>query len=368
MPTRAPAAPEDIVAESNDYNEGAELAPLFEGEAVSDAELRGETTEEEPAISEPTGETRSDEKDTGDEETGKEEEAPAKDEEKEGDAAAKEEEEKPAAEDDTDKGKDDAPKAPPEGYVPVAAVQYERQKRHTAQAEADALRAELEGLRAKASADEEGLADFKVLTTKEFDNLLEEDPDAAAKYQYRYQRYREHQDNVVKEQAASTRAKEQSNTMVREGTAAIKALLPGFGTAGDKEVSALVEYAEKHGFDPDVLDDVTNPATKIVTAKGDQYILGAGAASIVKMIKNAHAVPSAENLRKEIEAELRPKIEAEVQKTLVEKVTSGNDFKSLDTVTTTSDKDVRKPSRILSEAELAKLSPDEQERYLGAAA
>jgi hypothetical protein len=358
------AIPDEVTSiDAEDHNADAEVTPLFSDESVSDADLRGEPTEEEPADSGPTGETEdkeSSEPEGGDKETQSVSEAKP-----EGEVENKEKPDESSTEDKQVEEKP-ADSKPPKGFLPVAAVQKERRKAQSLAVELEAAKAEIEAMKEQ-TAEPDELEDFKVLSIKEFQDLLSEDPDEANLYQYKHQQYLERKREAKQAEQAKERARATEMSIISEGLDECEKVLPGFKDQSNPDIQKIADYAvDEIGIEPDILYDMTNPGTKIVNAKGEQYILGVGAAQLIKMIKTAHAVPSAESIRKEVEAELRPQLTAEIQKDLIKKLKSGEGFRSLDSASASSRKEAAPVTGgSMSEKEFASKSPEEQRELLG---
>ena len=317
-----------------------------------------ESTEEkkETVTSEPVGTPKETDPDKATEEA----EAKAK-----ADALAEEAKLKEAEKKEPEKA--DSTKPPP-GFVPHEALQQERHKVKSLKAEIQKLQAEHEKLKAPKTEPEE-FKDFKVRTTEEYKQLLEADSDAASLYLYNYNRYLEHQNSIQRQQTAEKQASDAEKSLVIEGATEIEKIVPGFYRDKDPETDSLAKFAVSNGFEPGLLYDMSNPATKIIAANGDKYVLGAGAAQLVKMIKNTFAaigkIPNESDIRKSIEAELRPKIESEVQAMAIAKLKGQDAFHSLDSATSSSEKKIKSSTGAISEKDYANLSQAEQAALLG---
>lgn len=317
------------------HNEGLELGPLFESEVVSDADLKGEsTTEESPAASEPSGEQA----------------------EKTEQAAEKEEatpEEK-------------AVEKPPAGYVPHEALKQERQKAQSLKAELKAMQAQLDKLTKPVEGDK--FKDFKPLSVDEFKQLQEDSPDEASVYLYEYNQYMESRANKAEVEESARQAESAIKELVIDGSQEIERIFPGFHEGKNDEAVQVAQYGVDKGLNPDLLFDLTNPGTKIVTHDGTQYILGRGAADIARFIKSYRDTATSLNeteLRKKVEAELRQSIESDAKKQVIDKLKFDDGYKSLDSATTTSDKSIKQRSGTVTESEFARMSPAEQAALLG---
>jgi hypothetical protein len=360
-PTPAPqtlpdaSAPADSTRTNFDnLNDGFEYAPLFGGEDVSEAALMGQAddTAEKTADAEPKVESKPDEK--------PKEEAKAEDKKPEEEAKDKE----PPKEKEPDK--------PPPGYVPQAALHQERQANKNLKAEVQRLSAELaKATTAPVEAKEsDAFKDFKVLNDAEFEQLLEEDPDGATRYQYKFTKYRDHQSKVQARQMAEQNATRARTAMITEAAAHINEMLPGIHEGKNETVPALVDFAQSNGVHPEWLQLLTDPRTEVITHDGKSLLLGNGAVQVVHLVKSAFEkvsrTPNEAQIRSKIEAELRPKIEAELQQTLMSKLQADPEsFRSIDQIAGTGKKDSQPRMGVPSESEWARMSPAEQERMLG---
>ena len=329
-------------------NDDTDYEPLFENE-------REEPTEKETADSEPKGESK-----------GLEQEEKA--EEKEEPEPEKAESEKKEPEEEKEPEKDEKPKKPekddkpPPNFVPSYRLKQETQKRQTLEAEVKTLRAEL--AKAKTTPVEgDRFEKFEVKSSKEFRELQEEDPDVAAAYLYEYNQYIEHRREKDRQETAEKQAKEADRILIQEGAYEVGKVLPGFYEENDAETQKVATFAVDNGISPDILFDLTNPATRLTSSKGDQYVLGTGAAQVVKLIKDFALLPDEDSLREQVEKELRKKIEEELKGEVLEKIKKDEKFQTLDSTTTSSEKKASQSRGLMTEAEWAKL-PDEDRRQL----
>lgn len=380
---------EDIRDNIDDPNADLEFEPLFDDESISEALLKGEeedATGKQTADPEPKGETEDPKK--ADEKTDAEKEAEKKAKEEADAKKAADDLEKRAKEagktvdeikaEDEAKAKAEAEKEKPdEKDEQISGLNTAlRQERKTTK-QLKARVAELEASTTKdaekdAEKDDE-FKDFKVLSNAEYDELLDDDPDEAARYLYKFNRYQDHQRKIEQGQLEKHKLQSAMTELVNDGIDAMEKIIPGITKGEAKEdAKKLTEFAIKIGFDNDVLSALTDPGTRIITRDNDGFILSDGAAMIVSAIKSAYDASSVnkDQIRKEVEAELRPIIEAEVQKTLIEKLQKDPEsgFRSLDMGPGSGLKDTQIPSGPLSEADYARLTPKEREALLGAQA
>lgn len=330
-------------------------------ERPSEAELKGEEEEkkEEPEKKE-EGEKP---QETPDQKKGEEKKA-----------ADSEPTGKEKAEDKKEEEKKEEPEKPPEGYVPKQALAEARGQNKALKDEIQSLKAEVATLKAKPQEkaaqvqDEAEWKDFKVLSSKEFNELLDEDPSEAVKYQAKLIEYREFQrqkDDAKKAQAAS---QQKMQDLITDWTEKIAEAVPGIYEEGSEVGSQLATFAEQHGFgDAAYLEAMTDPRTLIIPYGQDKtYLMGPGAASLLKLLSNAQKKISnadPDKLREEIIKEHRPKIVEEVTKELTSKFKDTNTgFRSLGKVPGGGE-EISGP-RPLSEEEWAKLPPEKREQYL----
>jgi hypothetical protein len=346
------------------HNDGAKFEPLFD-EGVTEAQLRGDdATGDKVADPEPTGDNA----------------------EKKAEDTEKPEDKKPNAEGKPDEKKADDKKdekaEPPKEVVQeltkkdehiaglTTAVTQERQMVKRLKQEVQRLSAENQTLKApKESTDKEAaeFKDFKVLTGEEYDTLLEDDPDQAARYLYKYNRYRDYQDNVNRQRMSEHQAKNAEREIVTYGMQQLEKILPGVTQGKNEMAGVLTDFAIKHGVAAEVLAVLSDPGTKVVTAEGENLLLGEGAAQFVQLIKSTFEAISNVPTREKIEAELRPKIEAEVQEKLIKKLKQdpSGGFRSLDRIAGSGDKDTKSFTGILTESDYAKMTEAEQQAVLG---
>jgi hypothetical protein len=250
--------------------------------------------------------------------------------------------------------------------VPVQAVQEDRQKIKGLKAEIARLKAE--SVVTKDSKSEDRFKDFKVKTSEEYRELVNKDPDEAAIYMYELNEYKDHRAAEESKKSAEQHAEQSRKELISEGAQEIEKILPGFHKGENKDAPALAKYAVDEGFSESLLFDLTNPETTIIGQDGNRYVLGPGAANLIKMIqkmKNASGI-SKDSIRKELETELRPIIEAELQKTVLSKIKDpSGEYHSLDKVSASGKKETKAFSGTISEREFNQMSESDQRAYLG---
>lgn len=346
--------------------EGEEFGGLFgDEEKLTEDDLKGESPKEDK---EPEGES-SQEKEEPKKEEGSEEEKPADSEPKdEPKAEEKKEEEK------KEEPKEKAPDKPPPGYVPQQALTESRGQNKALKEQISHLQAEINTLKAKPqepTQDEAEWKDFKVKSKKELDELIDEDPSEALKYQARlieYKDWKKEKADAEKEKAESTR---RMQSMVTEWTNKIAEAVPGIYEEGSEVGVQLADFAVEMGFDDATyLEAMTDPRTLITPhGQNQSYLIGPGAAGLIKLLSNAKSkvasTADAKDLRKQIEKEIRPQIIEQVTKELTDKIkgTGKSGYKSLSSVPGGGE-DVATVGRKLTEEEWAKKPPEEREKLL----
>jgi hypothetical protein len=253
--------------------------------------------------------------------------------------------------------------APPKGFVPTKAVQEAREENRYLKEQIKSLQEKVDALaqsRETKAENEDAVEDesFKVLSKFELIELAEESPQEAIAYMLELQNYKERQVEKQQSEKQKAEAHEQAKALFKESADLMEQAVPGiFDEKSDTQMK-LVEFAESLGFTEDLFF-LTNPETMIVLpGETTPRYLGKQAAGVLKFIaglKDKVAVDSETIVKK-----LRGEIENEVLKKVK---SSGKNFKSLNDITT-SESDVPKAKRSLSEAELMKLSDKELHAYL----
>lgn len=366
-------APEQGGQETMDVSMDMEAFGLFEDEAsISDDDLMGtgEETEtgdgtetpgeNETETSPPSGEEGNDDPDKGESGTEKGPDKPSAEPEK----TADDETGKPA--DDGEAGDEKTPQKPPKGFVPHEALHQERAAHRAAKDEIGLLRQENEALKAQVEAGpskSDEFKDFKVLSQEEFDDLVEEDPQEAIKYQAKAARY-----EAVKRAESTTKAQKQAqhaqfSRIVDETANAIEEAVPGIYDEKSTVSKELGDFAIKHGFDPNFAGALTDPRTMILTPGANAPVpLGAGALGVVLMVKNLRGQIRAQDpeaIRKEIEEQVRAKATAEA----LDKIKDPNAPPNIGSAPAAGEDLGRTAPK--DEASWEKLSPDEEDKYLG---
>lgn len=366
----------DIRDNIDDINEGSEYEPLFKDESlVDESVLQGEsdpgekTANPEPKDAKP--EKKDDKEDRAEETKPKDEKEPEKKDDEKQDTKEK---------DDKDPASEEKPEKPPAGFVPQEALHEERSKLKSVRAELEQSVAEVKRLSAELKTvttrkpddkEAEEFKDFKPLSTAEFNELVDEDPDAAQKYTYQHQRYSEYLKSKQEGERAEIEAKRSEENIINSAGARIDEMLPGVFKGENDLAKKLGEFATENGVSPPVVDILTNPKTKVITDDGRHLLLGHGAAELVGLLKSAFekvsAVPDENSLREKIIEEVTPEIEARLQKELIAKLQNDpSGFVSLDDAPG-SDKRESKPSvtGIMTESDYARMSESERQAMLG---
>jgi len=331
-----------------------ELPDFFTDEGVTEAELMGSNPEEEAKTGEETGKAE-----TGDEKAGSEGEETAKTEEDadkaKGDDSGQDDDAATAK--PTEEGADDAvTKKPPEGFVPYQALSEERTKRQALAQQLADLQAENESLKSK-TGDAEKAEEFKVLSDDEFDELLEEDPQEAIRYQHKLQTYQREQGNKAAQEDIE-------NEQINVAASMIQQIVPGIYDEGSKAGEELGDFAVEHGLDPHFLTLLTDPRTKVMAAGSKGAVLmGEGAASVVSLLHNLRTRLSDPDAQREaIKESLREEITAELMK----KFKGGSASPGVLDVPGDSGS-IPNSGQMLSEEEFGRLPEAEQEKLLAGA-
>lgn len=251
--------------------------------------------------------------------------------------------------------------APPKGFVPTKAVQEAREENRYLKEQIKSLQEKVDALaqsKETKAENEETEEKFQVLSKLELIELAEESPQEAIAYMLELQNYKERQAEKQQSEKQKAEAHEQAKVLFKETADLMEQAVPGIFDEKSDTQAKLVEFAESLGFTEDLFF-LTNPETMIVLpGETTPRYLGKQAAGVLKFIaglKDKVAVDSEAIVKK-----LRGEIENEVLKKVK---SSGKSFKSLNDITT-SESDVPKAKRILSEAELMKLSDKELQAYL----
>jgi len=349
----------DMIADEHAKQAIEDFGGLFSDEArASDEQLKEEAKPEDKKPSEVKEEVKPDSK-----------AAPPK---PEGDLKKEpEKKEEPKKEAKEEKKKEEKP---PEGFVRKEALAESRAKLRAVSDENARLKAQLAAKPPvqEAPADESKWKNFKVKTDEELEQLIEDDPIEAQKYQAKLHKFERYQDGKREAQKEAEQSKVRFQSLVDQTVTRIKEAVPGIYDEDSEVSSQLAEFAVQHGFEDDnYLDAMTNPATLIVPPGQDKsYLLGPGAAAFIKLLHTLRAKLSTASdpakLKEEITKELEPKLREAITTELVSKFKDAGTgkFKSLTDVPGSGDK----PEKVgpLTEEAWARLTPDEREKYLQA--
>lgn len=336
---------------------------LFGEKAPTDAELRGEIVEnpesKEPDTSQPSGE---------------EEKKPEVKEESVDDSKSKEEpKEEPKKDEPKEEG--DKPTKPPEGYVPTAALKEERYLRKQLASELENLRAEFKAFRDISTKQDE--PEFKILSEAEFDQLVSEDPHEAIKYTKKLNEYENQQKELRAAQEKEKAQREWEQSVVEKAVQRIATEVPGIYDEDAPINSEITAFANENGLSPAYLSVLTDPRTKLlIPGQKNPIILGEGASELISMIHKVYSAKGKDSrgaiekeLRTAFDTELSEKLAAKekevterVTKEVMGKINEQPTYRSLGDAPGSGDTPI---SGNLTEAQFAKLSPEEQRKYLG---
>lgn len=253
-----------------------------------------------------------------------------------------------------------AEEKPPKGFVPTQAVKEAREENRYLKEQLKTLQDAVEALKKAPAPVAEAPGDtFKELTKAEYLELAEESPKEAMAYLLELQ---EHKERIREQKLQEQKQAETASYVTRmlaEAQEAVEKVAPGIFDEASTVQAELVEFAEELGFTEDLFY-LTNPETLIILpGETTPSYLGKQAAKILSVIVNAKKLGGA----KPDETELRKQIEAEVI-TKLKTLAPGKTFKSLADLPTSAPVKIKAAAGVLSEAEMAKLSPDELKQYL----
>jgi len=259
---------------------------------------------------------------------------------------------------------------PPKGFVPLKAVQEVREENRALKERLKAIEAKLDPeVKVAPVTIPEVRADFKVLSRDELKELTEESPRDAVLYMAELRDFEIAQRMTAEAKDAEAKRSVEVANLFSESVKLMEAAVPDIFTEGSTAQQDLADFAETIGFTKDMFY-LTNPETMIILpGETEPVYLGSQAASFIKMLadlrnKKPGDVPAADQtaLRKTIEAELRATIEAEV----LSKIKTGVGkpaFKSMGDIPS-SDAETPSSQKMLTEAQVSKLSPAALKAYL----
>jgi hypothetical protein len=149
---------------------------------------------------------------------------------------------------------------------------------------------------------------------------------------------------------------------VSEAALAIQQVVPDIYDENSNTATELADFAVEQGFDPDYLPLLTDPRTKIIAPDGKtRVVLGTGAASVIKMIADM------KNHQSVSEDAVRSKLEKEITEQVTQKILAKMKH-GTDTPVSINDlpgaPEEISGDTILTEREMARMSPEELDRYL----
>jgi hypothetical protein len=339
----------------------------------SPEELTGEEAEEAAAEDDPT---ETDEEAADD----KQETATAS----EPEAEVSEEPEPESQEDEPEQAKE------PEGYVRLEALHEARGENRYLKSRIAQLEAEKAEISTKAA--QPGWMDsFKKLSTEELRDLMADDPDAAVEYAEKLADYNTYEKEKEANAKAAAEAAEHNEIRVHTAFERIESAAPGIYS--DKNVQAeIADFAESIGFTPDMFA-LTNPRNTISIEGGPPVALGEAAAGLVEMLaylkssvdsqfgseskpsqKKTQAVaggepatterqlPDIEAITAKVTEEVMKKVQGNVLDKLKSKSTDAG-VKTLSDIQSSGNEEFS-TSKILTQEQIEKLSPEQQRRYL----
>lgn len=245
---------------------------------------------------------------------------------------------------------------PPKGFVPQQALSEERGKRKELKQQLADVEAELADWKARTPETEEGADEFKVLSDAEYDELIDDHPQEALRYQRKLARHQASEKNA--ERRAAT-----EDSQMESAFSAIEELAPGIYDDGSTVAVELGNFAVEQGFDPEFLNLITDPGSRISArdSKGS-ILLAEGAASVVRMISALKTRGA--GVESEREA-IRASLYEEVTKEVMGKLKAGGAATPPSINDLPGEGEIPGVGKILSEAQLAELPKSERAAYLG---
>jgi hypothetical protein len=338
--------------------ENADVTESLFGETVTDAELMGE---------EPGTDTPEEPTDSPEPSTFRSRAAPE-------DGSTKPDDEEPHSATPGDASEETETMGavkPPPGYVPLAALHEERGKRQAMASKLQELEAAVAVLSEQKLAEgpqdvpvtgmgegDEIPPDFKILTSHEYRDLAESDLVEAQIYLHNLNRFQKEQEQNQKAEQQRKAAEEQAKTLIQQRYSEMEQAVPGIFAEDGKINRSLTEFASNNGLDSIYLSAMTDPATRIVDQNGKTVLLGKGAVQMLTLLNNAYRAvkPNATKedfLKAQGAAELLGKIK---------NTTAG--YRDIGGTPPGGSSVPNDPNRVVTEAEMARMSPEEQERYL----
>lgn len=260
---------------------------------------------------------------------------------------------------------------PPTGYVPLAALHEERGKRQAMSSRIQELEAAVATLSQGKPAEEqpqqeEGQAreddglpdDFKVLSAKEYRELAENDLVEAQIYLHNLNRFQKQEEQNQKEEQQRKAAEHQTKALIQQRYTEMEQTVPGiFAEDGDVNKS-LTQFAADNGMDETFVSVLTDPTTRIVGEDGRVVLLGKGAVQMLTLLNNAYKAVKPDATKEDL-------LKAQGAAELLGKIhntTTG--YRNIGGTPPGGSSVPNDPNRVVTEAEMARMSPEEQERYL----
>jgi hypothetical protein len=351
----------DIRVNEVEENAEVEFEPLFGEEKLTEDALMGEDKPEEKAKEKEEEVEKEPEKEASSDETPATESKDAKEPEKEP--------EKDAGPDYT--------KPPPKGYVAIQTMHEARSNVDSVKRELETANRTIELLEAQQKTPEkkDEFSDFEILSDAEWEELVKDDVEDALIYKNKLDKYNSHQRTKQREKEIQLQRHQQVETVITNSVDKIAKNVPGIFDDGSEIQKSLFDFGVENGFDPTFLECMTNPATRIIPIGkdgkpvGTSYPLGGGAVSLVTMIHKLNESirgTDPEKLRTEITEKLETELREKVTQELLAKFkaeTTGQSFRSISDISGGSNDELGVKT-FYTEADMAKMSPEEKERVL----
>jgi hypothetical protein len=260
---------------------------------------------------------------------------------------------------------------PPPGYVPLAALHEERGKRQAMSSALQELEATVAALQQGKPAearqdipvtheteDDEIPSDFKVLTSQEYRDLAENDLVEAQIYLHNLNRFQNQEEQKQKEERQRKAAEHQTKALIEQRYSEMEQAVPGIFAEGGDVNKALTQFAANNGMEETFLSVMTDPATRIVGEDGRILLLGKGAVQMLTLLNNAYKAVKPDATKEDLlKAQGAAELLGKIQNT-----TTG--YRNIGGTPPGGSSVPNDPNRVVTEAEMARMSPEEQERYL----
>jgi hypothetical protein len=352
----------DIRVNEIEENVDVEFEPLFGEEKSTEEALTGEDpgkAEEKP------------------EEKAKEKEPEKKASTDEKPAAESKDTKEPEKEPEKLEKEPDYTKPPPKGYVAIQTMHEARANVDSAKRQLETANQTIELLQSqqKAPKEKDEFSDFEILSDNDWEELVKDDVEEALIYKNRLDKFNTHQRTKQKEKEIQLQRHQQIETAISNSVDKIATNVPGIFDEGNEIQKKLFDFGVENGFDGNYLEVMTNPATRITPIDKDgkpvdtSYPLGGGAVSLVTMIhKLNESIKGAdpEKLRTEISEKLEIDLREKITQEILEKFkteTTGQSFRSISDISGGSNDELGE-KKFYTEADMARMSPEEKERVL----